>query len=120
MSERGSASLLAVSLAAVLVLAFALGLDAIRLIDERLQAATAADASALAAAVATHQGPSPTGEAQRMARFNGAVVLTCRCPPDHSNRPRTVSVLVEMPVVRWLLPVHRVRAEASARYDPLA
>lgn len=120
MSERGSASLLAVSLTAVLALVFGLGLDAMRLIDIRIQAQTAADAAALAAAVATHQGPAPAGEGQRLAVLNGAAMVTCRCPSDRSFRPRVVTVLVEMRVDRWLLPVGRVRAEASAEYDPLA
>lgn len=120
MSEGGSASLLAVSLLAVLALVFAVGLDALRLIDIHTQARTAADAAALAAAVATHRGPSPTGEAQRLARLNGASMLSCRCPPDRSFRPRSVTVIVEMRVDRWLLPVRRVLADASAEYDPLA
>lgn len=112
--------MLAVSLAAVLALVFGVGLDAMRLIDIRIQARTAADAAALAAAVATYQGSAPTGEARRLAGLNGAALVTCRCPADRSFRSRAVTVVVEIPVDRWLLPVRRVRAEASAEYDPLA
>lgn len=112
--------MLAVSLTAVVALIFGVGLDALRLIDIHTQARTAADAAALAAAVATHQGPIPTGEAQRLAGLNGASMLSCRCPTDRSMLPRSVTVVVEMRVERWLLPVRRVVAEASAEYDPLA
>jgi hypothetical protein len=87
----------------------------------REQAYTAAEAAALAAAVATYPpaGPGlPVALAAEYAARNGSRLVSCRCQVDLSIRPRTVMVRtareVEVPIFG------RVTVQASARseFDP--
>ena len=87
----------------------------------RAAAQTAADASALAAAVATYPGtgrPSPVSEARRVAWLNHAILGICRCPVDRSLSARVVEVvaivLVDVPIFGPL----RVTAASRAEFDP--
>lgn len=93
-----------------------------RLVAARLEAATAADAAALAAAPVTFAAfgarGSPSQEAARFASLNGARLVGCRCPVDRSWRRRTVEVVVEreveLPLGRWA-----VRSVGRAEFVPL-
>lgn len=88
----------------------------------RTQATNAADAAALAAAVATYpaaSGVDPELAAVRAARANGARVVECLCPRNGGLVVRTVevttAVAVEVPVFGSLT----VRSRARAEFDPL-
>lgn len=87
----------------------------------RTQAQTAADASALAAAVATYPPAAemtPIGAARLAASSNGASIVRCECPVDPALGTRTVTVTAgiraEVPVFGSFL----VRARSSAEFDP--
>lgn len=85
----------------------------------KLDATTAADAAALAAAPVTFlpfgATGSPADEAARFARLNGADLVWCRCSPDRSFEPRTVVVRVAR---SFGLPVlGEVRVEATGRAE---
>lgn len=92
------------------------------LLTAREQAYTAAEAAALAAAVATYP-PAGSGWAVAVAveyaARNGSRLVNCRCQVDLSIRPRTVTVTtareVEVPVF-GLVTVH---ARASSEFDPV-
>ncbi len=92
------------------------------LFGARAQATNAADAAALAAAVATFPpaaSNSPPIAARRMAEANGAVLLACECPSDSTLSPRTVTVTAgveaEVPLFGQLM----VRVSSRAEFDPL-
>ncbi len=90
----------------------------------RYQAATAADAAALAAAPVTFRPFGASGdaveEAARYARINGASIIACRCKTDPSWRARTVEVIVERTVGLIGGGEVTVRARSTAEFDPLA
>lgn len=119
MIERGSASLLAVTVSMVVVVASLAAADFARLVDVRLRALAAADAAALAAAPLTMTG-NPVAEAERFAELNQARLVSCECPVDPSPVARWVTVVVEIPVDTWIIPARMVTAVASAEFDPLA
>lgn len=116
--QRGGAiPLLMVSLAlmSLMCLAFA---DATGVIVARARASTAADAAALAAAVA--QWPhlditeNPQEAATSVASANGATLEVCECPV----RGETARVVVYIdPPMRILRSFIRVRAQAKAKLD---
>ncbi len=91
------------------------------LLAAREQAYTAAEAAALASAVATYP-PAATGSplalAAEYARRNGARLATCRCPVDISIRPRTVTVTTALTVEVPLFGQVTVRASARSEFDP--
>ena len=122
MSERGSASLALMGVAG-LVLVLAVGLVAVgNLLRARVEAGTAADAAALAAAPVTFlpfgARGTPSEEAARFAALNGARIISCSCPVDHSWEPRTVEVRTERVVAIWPLGVFRVQGVGRAEFVP--
>ncbi len=122
--EQGSAAVLLLAVAG-LVLVLALGVaDAGIAFSARLQAAAAADAAALAAAPVTFRPfgatGSPATEARRLARANGAVLTKCSCPVDRTWRSRVVEVVVERRVALLGLGTITVRASSRAEFAPVA
>lgn len=122
--ERGSAAVLLLAVAAVVVVLTIGVADAGMAIAARLQAAAAADAAALAAAPVTFRpfgaAGSPTEEARRFARANGAVLVACRCPVDRSWRSRVAEVVVERRVELFGIGAVTVRASSRAEFSPAA
>ena len=112
-----SAGLLALAVLAAFVVA-----DVGGYLSAGLQAATGADAAALAAAPLTFQdfgpGSSPSAAAAEFAARNGNSLVTCRCPRDHSWTPRIVEVVVEREVRLLLFGSRRVRAVGRAEFVP--
>ena len=122
--ERGSAAVLLLAVAG-LVLLLALGVaDAGIAFSARLQAAAAADAAALAAAPVTFRPfgatGSPAAEARRLATANGAVLTTCSCPIDRTWQARVVHVVVERRVDLLGIGAITVRASSRAEFAPAA
>lgn len=124
MSDRGAVGVVMAAVAGfVMLLAVALTTVA-GVQGARLRATTAADAAALAAAPVTFlpfgaEG-SPTQEAARFARLNGASLISCRCPIDPSFAPRTADVRVRVEVVLPLLGSMTVDATGRAEFVPAA
>jgi len=122
--ERGSATVLLLAVAG-LVLVLAVGVaDAGIAFSARLQAAAAADAAALAAAPVTFRPfgatGSPVAEARRLARANGVVLANCSCTVDRTWRSRVVEVVVERRVELLGLGAITVRASSRAEFAPTA
>lgn len=87
----------------------------------RTQATTAADAGALAAAVATYPPTgrrNPVDEARNAVARNGAQLLSCECLIVSHLAVRTVSVVtvveIDVPVFGHL----EIRGVARAEFDP--
>ena len=123
MNDRGSASLLLVAVAA-LVLLFGAALGSVgAYFRVRVEATTAADAAALAAAPITFLPFGATGTAQqeaaRLARANGARLISCQCAHDPSWDPRTVHVEVEIVANLWPAGAIPVRATGKAEFTPV-
>lgn len=88
----------------------------------RAQAQTAADASALAAAVATYPPAStrsPLAAARSVAASNGAALVSCRCPRNGDFTARTVEVLTAVAVDVPVFGQVTVRARSRAEFDPM-
>lgn len=88
----------------------------------RAQAQNAADASALAAAVATYPDAadrSPRASARMAAAANEARLVSCRCPVDPSVEARVARVVTEVAVEVPVFGELEVRAAARAEFDPL-
>jgi hypothetical protein len=121
--ERGSATVLIVGLAAVVVFLGLLVADAAVYLRGRVLAATAADAAALASAPVTFHGfgttATPETEAGRFAIANGAVLDRCECPVDRSWRPRTVEVTVSVSTSLFLFGNRSVAASSNAEFHPI-
>jgi secretion/DNA translocation related TadE-like protein len=120
--DRGGATILMLGLVALLatigVATAALGV----LFDARERAATAAEAAALAAAVATYPptgAGAPTSLAAEYAARNGARLVSCWCPVDGTLRPRVVAITValtaDLPVLGEVLVGKTARAEFEPR-----
>jgi len=91
------------------------------LLAAREVAYTAADAAALAAAVATYPPAtprSPVALAAEYAARNGSRLITCRCPVDLSIRPRTVTVTTGRDVEVPIFGLVTVRVSARSEFDP--
>ena len=88
-----------------------------QLLAARFQAATAADAAALAAAAATFSG-DPYAAAVRFATANRAQLVSCDCRRDRSSASRTVDTLTEVTVDVVGLGLRRVRARGRAEFVP--
>lgn len=121
-SERGSAAVLLLAVAG-LVIVLTIGVADVGLaLAARLQAAAAADAAALAAAPVTFRPfgakGSPASEAGRLAAANGAVLTSCRCPIDRSWRHRVVEVDVERRVALFGFGSITARASSQAEFAP--
>ncbi len=87
----------------------------------RTQATTAADAGALAAAVATYPPTgrrNPVDEAHAVAALNGAKLVSCECRVISHLRIRTVVVVtaveIDVPVFGQL----GIRGVSRAEFDP--
>lgn len=119
MSERGSATMVALAIVSILVLVSA-GLAAVgRVVTAHIQATTAADGAALAAAPLTFLPGSPQAEAADYASRNGARLVACACRTDASFRWRMVTVEVRKEVDLPVFGVVTVRARAAAEFDPI-
>jgi hypothetical protein len=109
---------------AVAILLALLVVDVAGYITAGLQAATAADAAALAAAPLTFRsfGPeaTPYAAATRYAAANGADLMSCLCSVDRSWRSRIVEVVVARPVDLVLLGRRVIRAVGRAEFAPTA
>jgi hypothetical protein len=96
--------------------------DVGRYLAAGVNAATAADAAALAAAPVTFRsfgsGTHPRGEAARYAGANGAALISCVCPVDRSWRKRVVEVVVETRLRLSLFGHRTVRAIGRAEFVP--
>lgn len=107
--------------ALVLVLGVAIA-DVAVLLTARLQAGTAADAAALAAAPVTFRPfgarGGPADEARRFAEANGTRLVACRCPIDRSWAAREVAVVVARTVDLLGYGVVTVHATSRARFEP--
>lgn len=90
-----------------------------RLIAAHVQATTAADAAALAAAPLTFLVGDPEAEAGRYASENGFRLVSCRCPHDPGFHVRVVTIEVAKEVDLGLLGRHRIGARAAAEFDPM-
>ncbi|HEY5889505.1 MAG TPA: pilus assembly protein TadG-related protein [Acidimicrobiia bacterium] len=121
--DRGSATVVALFLVATAAMGM-IGVGSLTsLYAARNHASTAADAAALAAAVATYPpagAESPLVEARRYARLNAATLQTCRCPVDSTLKVRVVTVIVELKTRVPCFGVLPVRAGARAEFDPQA
>lgn len=88
----------------------------------RAQATTAADAAALAAAVATYppaSGTDPGVAAGRVAQANGARIVECLCPRNGGLVPRTVEVMTAVVVDVPVFGTLTVRSVSRAEFDPI-
>ncbi len=87
----------------------------------KAQAQTAADAAALAAAVATYP-PATQGAPRQRARMaagaNGATLVSCVCQVDGSRRPRIVTVGVVIEVDVPIFGQLGISATSRAEFDP--
>lgn len=123
-SERGSAAIAAVGL---VVLGFMLmvGLAGIaQVVLARAKVVAAAEAGALAAAPVTFRPfgatGSPSAEADRLVRANGARLVRCSCPYDSGYGPRTVVVTARLSTTVLGLREMTLRATAAAEFSPVA
>lgn len=120
--ERGSAALLLLGVAGLVVVVTIGVADVGLALGARLQAAAAADAAALAAAPVTFRpfgaAGSPAAEAGRLAAANGSVLTACRCPIDRSWRSRVVEVDVQRRVNLIGLGSMTVTASSQAEFAP--
>lgn len=119
MKERGSATLVALTIMSLLVLV-SVGLVAVgRVTAAHVQATTAADGAALAAAPLTFLAGDPRAEAAGFASANGARLVACRCRRDVGLGKRVVTVEVAKEVDLPVLGVVTVRSRAAAEFDPM-
>jgi secretion/DNA translocation related TadE-like protein len=120
--DRGGVTIVVVAMMGLLVV-LALSVSSVGvLLAERERAVSAAEAAALAAAVATYPPAgegSPRQVASEFAGRNGGEVVTCVCPVDPTLRSRivvvTVAVTAEVPVFGKV----RIGRTARAEFDPL-
>lgn len=121
--ERGAMTILMIGLCALVatigVATAALGV----LFDAREKAATAAEAAALAAAVATYPptgAEAPDELAAEYATRNGARLVSCWCPIDATLRSRVVAVTVALRAKVPLFGEVLVGKTARAEFEPRA
>lgn len=122
-ADRGSVTVLAVG-ALVLALLLAAGVTAIgQVLIARSRVIAAAEAGALAAAPVTFRpfgaAGSPTDEATRLVRSNGATLVRCDCRPDPGYGARTVIVTATANVNVMGLRETRIEATAAAEFRPV-
>ena len=87
----------------------------------RVQANMAADAGALAAAVASYPGTSrqsPFKEAQAVVIKNGARLVSCTCPVDPALNIRAVLVVTAMVVSVPVFGDLEIKGVSRAEFDP--
>ena len=123
-SERAS-----VAIAAVGVLVFGFVLAAAlagigQVVLARAKVVTAAEAGALAAAPVTFRpfgaSGSPTAEAARLVRANGAVLVRCSCAYDPGYDPRTAVVTARLRTAVLGMGEITLEATAAAEFSPVA
>ncbi|HEX2152674.1 MAG TPA: Rv3654c family TadE-like protein [Acidimicrobiia bacterium] len=119
MTERGSATIVAIALVSGLTLVAGGLVGVARLVAAQVQATAAADAAALAAAPLTFLPGDPRGEARDYASANGARLTACVCWSDTSFRSRVVTVTVAKEVVVPVFGSLVVKARAAAEFDPM-
>jgi hypothetical protein len=93
------------------------------LFDARERAATAADAAALAAAVASYPPTDaglPAAVAAEYAALNGSRLVSCWCPVDGALRSRVVAVTVALTTDLPVFGEVTVGKTARAEFDPRA
>lgn len=121
--QRGNVGPVMVVLVMFAVAAAAAVADAGLYLAAGVQAATAADAAALAAAPLTFREygstSGPVFEAARLAASNGTSLVSCSCPVDPSWRSRTVTVVVEKSIRTGLFGERAIRAVGRAEFDPM-
>ncbi len=122
--DSGSAAVAVVGAIGVL-LVLVVWLSALAMVMQaHLEATTAADAAALAAAPVTFlpfgAKGSPADEAARFARLNGARLVWCRCPLDQSFETRMVEVRVTRSIDLPVLGVTLIEASGRAEFVPAA
>ena len=93
-----------------------------QVITARTRATAAADAAALAAAPMTFPPVagrrSPEAEASRLARANGARLVSCLCPRVATFAPRRVEVIVLVAVDLPVLGLRWVEGSSAAEFVP--
>ena len=93
-----------------------------QIITARASATAAADAAALAAAPMTFPpvagGRSPLAEASRLARANGATLVSCLCPRVATFAPRRVEVTVLFPVELPIVGLRWIEGSSAAEFVP--
>ena len=124
MREEGAAGVLLLGVAAVgLLLMAGVGIVG-SLVVARTEAASAADAAALAAAPVTFRPfgatGTPTEEAARFATANRTRLVECECAVDRSWAARTVRVVVERQLDLGPFGSVPVRASSRAEFTPAA
>jgi hypothetical protein len=121
--ERGSAAILVGVATLVVVFLGVAVVGVVQLVATRARAIAAADAAALAAAPVTFApfgaSGSPAQEAGRFAALNGAALLLCDCPVDHSFEVRSVTVRVGVRVRALIFGWATVTASSRAEFDPV-
>jgi hypothetical protein len=88
----------------------------------RAQATNAADAAALASAVATYPpaaGTDPVTAAREVAQLNDAILVVCRCVPDTSLAARTVEVVAAVEVDVPVFGPVTVSGVSRAEFEPI-
>ena len=120
--ERGAVAPLLLGVCALVLLVGLALAEVGALLTARLQAETAADAAALAAAPVTFRPfgarAGPVDEARRFAEANGARLVSCLCPVDRSWAAREVTVVVAREVALLGYGAVIVRATSRARFEP--
>lgn len=115
-------ALLLLAVAALLAMALVAVVAAGQYLVARAEAATAADAAALAAAPVTFRSygadGSPRDEAARFATANGARLVACRCPENRSWEARIVEVTTEVAVDVILFGIRTAGASSRASFIP--
>lgn len=109
-AERGSATVHALAVVALVCLVAFTCLQAAFAVALRQRAAAAADLAALAASRASVEGADPCAEARELARRNGARLRDCRMDADVA----TITVRAVGP--RWT--IGRWASEQRARAAP--
>jgi secretion/DNA translocation related TadE-like protein len=120
-SDRGGMTILVIGWVAVIAVIGVAATSVGSLLAAREMAYTAADAAALAAAVATYPPAapgSPVALAAEYASRNGSRLITCHCQVDLSIRPRTVTVITARQVDVPILGPVSVRGAARSEFDP--
>jgi Flp pilus assembly protein TadG len=121
-SESGGVTILMLAVLA-LVAVIGVGVASLgSLLAAREQAMGAAEAAALAAAVATYP-PAASGDPSRLAAEyagrNGAALESCRCPLDGSMSVRTVTVVTTTTRSVPVFGEVTIRGAARAEFDPM-
>ena len=90
----------------------------------RAKVVAAAEAGALAAAPVTFRPfgatGSPSAEADRLVRANGARLVRCSCPYDPGYSPRTVVVTARLSAAVLGFRDITMEATAAAEFSPVA